>query len=76
MAMGTTPKPTTNRRRKMKKLIKLQNGHTVERFYNREWRSWGVKHADKNGNQIGECAWVVSEREAMNEQRALATLAE
>lgn len=44
---------------------RLGPAFTVDRWYDRNNRSWVVQKKDVNGNQVGEAAYVGSKREAI-----------
>lgn len=57
--------------KKIPKVIKLDSGMTVERFYDRSVRSWMVQ-VRAGGQLIGSADWCYTEREAMKIQEQLA----
>ncbi len=45
---------------------KLPKGWSIDRWYNREMRSWCAQLKDSKGNQVGEAHYVYSKGEVQN----------
>jgi hypothetical protein len=39
--------------------------HEVIIWYNREWKSWTIQKLDEEGNQIDDCSYTHSKKEAI-----------